>query len=277
MLTNKEITIVYFYANGKSWVSTYNTPYNENFINGIKSIPTAHYDTGHPEDANWTCEAKYGPIVEAMIRVYFCDLPHRFIIRRLEQTVIEEKTLKKENISAQESNDPIIDKLTDEIQTLTNKQLSPVELKHLRILYYDCGLPYEVISLLLNYLASIGRANVRDLTRFGVRWKDEGVKTVNDAKNQIMKMTAKREAWKKITSILCIDNTNNPTRAQIENADRWLNTWEFSDEMIIEAYERCVKIKGDYNISYINAILKRWHEKGIKSLDELLLRESSKS
>ena len=47
--------------------------------------------------------------------------------------------------------------------------------------------------------------------------------------------------------------------------------------MIIEAYERCVKIKGDYNISYINAILKRWHEKGIKSLDELLLRESSKS
>ena len=43
----------------------------------------------------------------------------------------------------------------------------------------------------------------------------------------------------------------------------------FSDEMIIEAYERCVNIKGEYNISYINAILKRWHEKGIKSMDAL--------
>ena len=52
-------------------------------------------------------------------------------------------------------------------------------------------------------------------------------------------------------------------------------TWGFNDEMITEAYERCVNTKGEYNIKYINAILKRWYEKRIFSLDELSKEENA--
>ena len=45
--------------------------------------------------------------------------------------------------------------------------------------------------------------------------------------------------------------------------------------MITEAYERCVNTKGEYNIRYINAILQKWNDKDIRSLDQLREEESA--
>ena len=166
--------------------------------------------------------------------------------------------------------------LLEEMQKVLNKPLSPGDTATIVMLYDSFGLPCEVIFLLLNYLKSIGNANMRTIERYGIQWADKGIKTVNDAEQEIDRMTKSREAWGRVSSLLGIHNVGNPTKAQMENADRWLNTWQFSDEMITEAYERCVNTKGTYNISYINAILKRWYEKGIKSLDTLQKEESAK-
>lgn len=171
--------------------------------------------------------------------------------------------------------DPCLAGLLEEAQTVLKKPLSSGDTATLVMLYDTFGLPCEVIAMLLNYLSSIGSANMRALERYGIRWSDEGIKTVEDAEHEIERMTASREAWGRVSSLLGIRNVGNPTKAQMENADRWLNTWHFSDEMITEAYERCVNTKGEYNMSYINGILKRWHEKGIHSLDTLRQEESA--
>lgn len=173
--------------------------------------------------------------------------------------------------------DPCLAGLLEEAQTVLKKPLSSGDTATLVMLYDTFGLPCEVIAMLLNYLASIGSANMRALERYGIRWSDEGVKTTEDAEREIERMIASREAWGRVSSLLGIRNVGNPTKAQMENADRWLNTWRFSDEMITEAYERCVNTKGEYNMSYINGILKRWHEKGIHSLDTLRQQENAKA
>ena len=163
----------------------------------------------------------------------------------------------------------------EEAQTVLQKPLSPGDTSTLVMLYDSFGIPCSVIALLLHYLASIGRANMRDLERFATRWADEGIKTDQDAVREIERLSQSRESWKTVSKLLGIRNVGNPTHAQLDNANRWVVTWKFSDEMIVEAYERCVNIKGEYNISYINAILKRWYEKGIKSLDALRQMEAS--
>lgn len=169
----------------------------------------------------------------------------------------------------------ILADLLDDVQRILNKPLSPGDTATIVMLYDTFGLPCEVILMLLTYLESIGSANMRAIERYGIRWSDEGIKTVDDAEQEITRMTKSREAWGRVSSLLGIRNVGNPTKAQMENADRWLNTWQFSDEMITEAYERCINTKGTYNISYINAILRRWYEKGIKSLDTLQKEESA--
>lgn len=165
--------------------------------------------------------------------------------------------------------------LLEEAQRVLQKPLSPGDTATLVMLYDTFGLPCEVIAMLLTYLASIGSANMRAIERYGIRWSDEGINTVEAAEQEIERMTSSREAWGRVSVLLGIRNVGNPTKAQMENADRWLNTWGFSDEMITEAYERCVNTKGEYNMSYTNAILKRWYEKGIKSLDTLQKEESA--
>lgn len=170
----------------------------------------------------------------------------------------------------------ILAELLDEVQRILNKPLSPGDTATIVMLYDTFGLPCEVILMLLTYLDSIGNANMRAIERYGIQWADKGIKTVDDAGQETTRMKNSREAWGRVSSLLGIHNVGNPTKAQMESADRWLNTWHFSDEMITEAYERCVNTKGTYNISYINAILKRWYEKGIKSLDTLQKEESAK-
>ena len=159
--------------------------------------------------------------------------------------------------------------LLEEAQSVLKKPLSPGDTATVVMLYDTFGLPCEVIAILLNYLDSIGSANMRALEKYGIRWADEGIKTVADAQHEIVRMTESSKAWESVSKLLGIRSIGNPTRSQLEHADRWLNIWCFSDEMITEAYERCVNTKGEYNIRYINAILKKWYEKGIKSMDSL--------
>lgn len=164
--------------------------------------------------------------------------------------------------------------LMEEAQNVLCKPLSPGDTATLVMLYDTFGLPCEVIAMLLHYLSETGSANMRAVERVGISWSDNGVYTVEDAEREIERMTASRDAWGRISSLLGLHNAGRPTQAQLSTADRWLNEWGFSDEMINEAYERCVNTKGSFSMSYMNAILKKWYEKQIFSLDTLKEDES---
>lgn len=164
--------------------------------------------------------------------------------------------------------------LLEEAQTVLKKPLSSGDTSTLVMLYDTFGLPCEVIAILLNYLAESGNANMRAVERLGIRWADNGIKSVEDAETEIKRMISSKNAWGRVSSLLGIRNVGNPTKSQLEHADRWVNDWHFSDEMITEAYERCVNTKGEYNIRYINAILRKWNDKDIHSLAQLREEES---
>ena len=159
--------------------------------------------------------------------------------------------------------------LMDEAQTVLKKPLAPGDAAVLVMLYDTFGLPCEVIAMLLNYLADTGRANMRAVERIGIEWSDRGIDTAEAAEQEIDRIAASRKAWGRVASLLGLRTAGHPTAAQLSNAGRWLNEWGFNDEMINEAYERCVNTKGEYNMSYINAILKKWYEKKLFSLDAL--------
>ena len=159
--------------------------------------------------------------------------------------------------------------LMEEAQSVMKKPLSPGDTATLVMLYDTFGLPCEVIAMLLNYVESTGNPNMRAVERYGISWSDNGVYSVEAAEREIERMTASKEAWGRVASVIGVRSAGRPTSAQLTNADRWLNTWGFNDDMILEAYERCVNKKGEFNMSYINGILKKWYEKRVFSLDAL--------
>lgn len=159
--------------------------------------------------------------------------------------------------------------LLDEAQTVLGKPLSPGDTATLVMLYTTFNMPCEVLALLINYVATSGSGGIRTVEKMGIAWSDKGINTVETAEAEIERLTISHQAWGRVSALLGIRNVGKPTKSQQEHAYCWTVTWGFNDEMILEAYERCVNTKGEYNIKYINAILKRWYEKRIFSLDEL--------
>jgi DnaD/phage-associated family protein len=77
-------------------------------------------------------------------------------------------------------------------------------------------------------------------------------------------------AYKTISILRQLGKRNNPTEAQKELYLKWSALWKFSHEMILKAVEETVSADNP-NMKYVDAILKDWQEKGIKTPEELQL------
>lgn len=159
--------------------------------------------------------------------------------------------------------------LMEEAQLALSKPLSSGDTAMLVMLHDTDGLPCDVLALLINYCVSVGKGNMRYIERTGIDWAEEGILTVQLAEEKIEQLSRSSNAWSKVSKLFGIRNIGSPTKNQLELADCWINKWKFSDEMLREAYERCVNSKGEYNIRYINAILAKWFDKGFCTIDDL--------
>ena len=85
----------------------------------------------------------------------------------------------------------------------------------------------------------------------------------------------KEDDWKTIIKIMGIEY-HSPTKKEKVFVDRWLHEWSFTDDMIREAYERCVDSTGRCNFSYIDKILEHWFRTGVSTLDQALTESQKK-
>ena len=155
--------------------------------------------------------------------------------------------------------------LLQEVESLFGRPISSGDTATVVMLHDTDGLPYDVLMMLFHYCHSIGRDNMKYIEKMGIRWADEDITTIERAEEKITVLQMYGEAWNKVARIFGMNSTGSPTKAQQENANRWINEWHFSEEMLREAYERCVNKKNTFNITYTNGILKN----NINSLKEL--------
>lgn len=167
--------------------------------------------------------------------------------------------------------------LMDEAQIALSKPLSSGDTATLVMLHDTDGLPCDVLALLINFCVSEGKGNMRAIERMGTQWASEGIFTIADAEQKIIRLSQSNNAWSKVSKIFGLKNIGSPTKSQLSYANTWCNEWNFSDDMILEAYERCVNQKGEYSIKYINGILAKWYSSEIFNLDDLKKADETSS
>ncbi len=165
--------------------------------------------------------------------------------------------------------------LVQEAQGALGKVLSNSDIATLLMLKDTCGLPLDVILMLIQYAISIDKGNMRTIEKLGVSWADEGIFSVEAAENKIRLARQSSKQYSIVASAFGIKNAGSPTKKQLEYCAKWIGEWRFSPEMLREAYERCVDSKGTMKFNYIDGILKRWNASGIKSPTELREAESA--
>lgn len=159
--------------------------------------------------------------------------------------------------------------LLAEVEVSLSKPLSSGGTSVIVMLYDTCGLPAEVIVMLVNYCVSIGKTDMRTIERLGVKWADDGVDTIEAADNKIAAAKRSSENWSRIKYVFGLNNAGSPTAKQLDYADVWIGEWHFSDEMLRFAYEANVDNTGKMSFPYINKVLKRWHDAGAVTLDDV--------
>ena len=159
--------------------------------------------------------------------------------------------------------------LVNEAQTALGKTLSNSDAASLLMLKNTCGLPIDVIIMLIQYCLSINKANMRAIETLGIKWSDEGIFSIEAAENKIMLARRSSMNFSIVSAAFGLKNIGSPTKKQMEFADIWVGEWKFSPEMLREAYERCVDSKGTVEFKYINGILKRWNKNGIFNKEDL--------
>lgn len=167
--------------------------------------------------------------------------------------------------------------LVSEAQTALGKVLSNADVSTLLMLKDTCGLPLDVILMLIQYAISIDKGNMRTVEKLGVRWADDGVDSVEAAENKIRQATQRTKCYSIVATAFGLKNAGSPSKKQLDYCSAWITEWKFSPEMLREAYERCVDAKGEMKFNYIDGILRRWHAAGIHNLSELKASEQKKA
>ena len=167
--------------------------------------------------------------------------------------------------------------LVNEAQTALGKTLSNSDISMLLMLKDTCGLPLDVIIMLIQYTISINKANIRTIERIGIQWADAGVQSVEAADEKIRQANLSSKNYSIVKTAFGLSNPGSPTAKQLEYCNKWITEWKFSPDMLREAYERCVDTKGSMKFSYIDGILKRWHNEGIMSKNDLKEFEAQKT
>ena len=163
-----------------------------------------------------------------------------------------------------------------EVESALGKPLSSGNIATLVMFYDTCGLPAEVIVMLVNYCVSVGKANMRAIETIGVRWADDGINSIEAAENKIKLSKEADMNWSRVSSVFGLKNVGSPTAKQLEFAERWISEWHFSDDMLREAYEICVNTKGEMKLGYINGILSKWYKSGIFTVADVKKNDNKK-
>lgn len=165
-------------------------------------------------------------------------------------------------LSQRMENDEQIAFLMQTADVIFGRPTSTNEKATLLMIHETDGLPVEVIIMLLQFAAEIGKCNVRYIEKTAVRWSDEEINTIELAEKKIQTLTSGRNAAGYVQKLLGLES-HSPSENESEFADRWVNFWKFSGEMIRKAYEICIDAKQKYIPKYVDSILGRWYSSGI--------------
>lgn len=157
--------------------------------------------------------------------------------------------------------------LMQEAEIILGRPLSGGDSASLLMLHDNEGLPIDVIIMLMQYAVDAGKSGMKYIYKIGENWSKEGIDDISKAEKKIKELNNLKNSWRKFENLIGIDH-RLPTSREESAVMRWFNEFHFNEELIKEAYDRCVNANGKYILNYMDSIIKRWHKEGIYTLEQ---------
>ena len=176
--------------------------------------------------------------------------------------------------------DPVFSGLAGEMERRLGRLLSTADLRTLYTLYDYLDLPAEVILMLTTWCVQEfrrkyggeRRPRMAQIRQEAFRWHRQGVTTAEAAEAHLRALTALQDREREVLPLVGITG-----RAPVERERKYLAQWigqGFRNDALALAYEKTVMKKGSMDWSYMNGILRRWHEKGLHTAGQVAAADS---
>ena len=161
-------------------------------------------------------------------------------------------------------------------------RLKTADLQILAGLYDDLGLPADVIYLLVCHCVARSeerygpgrRPTLRQIEKEGYHWAQRGLFDQESASRYLRDWNVRRSAMSRYMQVLGLGD-----RRPVESEERYITDWMdkgFPPETVALAYDKTVFYKKELNWRYLNGILRRWHENGWHTEEEVRQSDSRK-
>jgi len=164
--------------------------------------------------------------------------------------------------------------LYGEVQRLLGRSLNTEELKILLGFVRYLGFGPEVISVLVCYCkdrarqkGSLRNPSLRTIEKEAYAWAERGIDSLEEAAAYIQAQNVRNTRLYRLMSTLQIRG-RSLTAAEERYAQSWLDMG-IDEELISMAYERTCLNTGGLNWAYMNKILQRWHQQGLRTAEEV--------
>ncbi len=187
----------------------------------------------------------------------------------------EPPTYRQDEVAGKLEENEEFRRLTAEVERRLGKRLTTADLSALLGLYDYLGLPADVIYLLVCHCAErtaarFGpgrRPTLRQIEREGYAWARRGVDTQAAAAQYLRDYARRQGALPGFMRALQLGD-RPPVESEEKYLLQWLE-WGFSPEAAALAYDKTVLKCGGFKWSYCNGILRRWHEAGLRTVEEI--------
>ena len=180
-----------------------------------------------------------------------------------------------ETVAARLVEDPELKAMFQEVQALMGKTIGYDTQAKFIMMHDTYGLPPEVILTIVDYSVKKGKG-IGYMCKVGKNWAEEGVTTLEDANEKLEKIANTDRAWAEFTGLFSKDPPK-ATDNRLTFVRKWRFTFGQSSELIYYAYETMVEAIDKVNFNYMDKILTRWNEEGLRTPQDVLAAEKGEA
>lgn len=137
-------------------------------------------------------------------------------------------------------------------------------------------MPRDVVMIVVEYCALEGKNSLRYVEKVLISFADDEINTYSKAEKHIKKLRQRKSFEGKVRK-LCGLGERSLTQKEKEYLKIWHEEYKYGEEMIKAAYEKTIAGIQKPSLSYMNSILKNWHEAGFKKLSDVNGEKPSES
>lgn len=161
-------------------------------------------------------------------------------------------------------------------ERLEKMTLTKNDLSSLLYLFDFAGIPAPVLCGIIEDCCANGKRNLQYIFKKAIALYEDGIDTYDKFEEYLARRAEINSNIGKLRK-LCGMGDRALTTKEKKFFDVWFGEWNFTFDMVKLAYEKTIDSTGKLSMVYMNGILRRWHEGGFETPEDVAKGEGSRN